>query len=99
MTNTNKRPIYGQTKKGADAGLQKESPSQFPLGKNNFRWMIVAGIMIVVGFMLMLGSGSTEQFNPDIFSVRRIIIGPAIAFLGFVAMGVAIIIKPKNNQE
>ncbi|MDE6438214.1 MAG: DUF3098 domain-containing protein [Muribaculaceae bacterium] len=84
-------------RKPADAGLEKESPSELPLGKNNFRWMIVAGAMIVLGFLLMLGSGSTTQFNPDIFSARRIVVGPTIAFIGFVVMGIAIIRKPKSG--
>ena len=81
--------------KPADAALEKEAPSEFPLGKSNFRWMTVAAAMIVIGFLLMLGSGSTDQFNPDIFSTRRIVVGPTIAFIGFVLMGVAIIRKPK----
>lgn len=70
--------------------------SKKPLGPNNFRLMAVAGLMIVVGFLLMLGAPTTtEAFNPDIFSTRRIIIGPTIAFLGFVLMAVAIIIRPR----
>lgn len=68
-----------------------------PLGKNNFIWMGVAGAMIVIGFLLMLGgSSTTEAFNPDIFSTRRIVVGPLIAFLGFVGMAVAVCIKPKK---
>ena len=44
------------------------------------------------------GGSSTEQaFNPDIFSTRRIVVGPTIAFLGFIFMGFAIIRKPKDN--
>ncbi len=81
-------------KPAKDSSLQKESLSEFPLGKKNFRWMGVSAALIVLGFLLMLGSGSTEEFNPDIFSARRIVVGPTIAFLGFVAMAVAIIRKP-----
>jgi hypothetical protein len=58
--------------------------------------MGVAAAMIVLGFVLMLGSGSTEEFNPDIFSARRVVVGPTIAFLGFVAMAIAIIIRKKK---
>lgn len=66
------------------------------LGRNNFIGMAVAGAMIIIGFLLMLGgSSSTEAFDPDIFSTRRIVVGPAIAFLGFVAMAVAVWIAPK----
>ncbi|MBO4943476.1 MAG: DUF3098 domain-containing protein [Muribaculaceae bacterium] len=68
-----------------------------PLERGNFIAMAIAGALIVLGFILMLGGSSTvEQFNPDIFSVRRIVIGPAIAFIGFLAMGAAIIIDPKR---
>ncbi len=82
---------------------QKNSPiiredfDQRPLGRNNFILMAVSGVLIVLGFLLMLGSGSTpEQFNPDIFSTRRIVVGPAICFIGFVLMVVAVWIKPKK---
>lgn len=68
-----------------------------PLLKNNFIAMGISGILIVVGFLLMLGDSSTaESFNQDIFNTRRIVVGPLIAFLGFVAMAFAIIIKPKK---
>lgn len=68
-----------------------------PLRKANFAAMAAAGILIVLGFVLMLGSSSTvDSFNPDIFSTRRIVVGPCIAFIGFVAMAAAIIIDPKK---
>lgn len=68
-----------------------------PLGRNNFILMAVSGALIVIGFLLMLGSGSTpEEFNPDIFSTRRIVVGPTICFLGFVFMAVAVWIKPRK---
>ena len=61
--------------------------------------MSIAGLMIIIGFLLMLGSSSTpEEFNPDIFSTRRIIVGPTIAFLGFLFMGFGIIYRPKRNK-
>ena len=62
-----------------------------PLQRANFIGMAIAGAMIVTGF-----SSTTEAFNPDIFSVRRIVVGPCLAFLGFVAMAIAIIIDPKH---
>ncbi|MDE6683932.1 MAG: DUF3098 domain-containing protein [Duncaniella sp.] len=64
----------------------------------NFILMAVAGAMIVLGFLLMAGGASTmESFDPDIFSTRRIVIGPAIAFLGFIFMGVGIMYSPKRK--
>lgn len=80
--------------------FERETPSQLPLVKRNFLWMIAAGVMIVAGFLLMLGgSSTTEQFNPDIFSTRRIVIGPTIAFAGYVVMAFAILLKPRVNIE
>ncbi len=68
-----------------------------PLERANFIAMAIAGAMIVLGFILMLGgSSTTEAFNADIFSTRRIVVGPLIAFLGFVAMAAAIIIDPRR---
>lgn len=64
-------------------------------------WLIVASfVIIVVGFALMGGapSGATE-YNPDIFSFRRITVGPMIAFAGFVLMIFAILYKPKKKEK
>ena len=80
--------------------LIKEEHSALPLTRVNFIAMAVAGVMIVIGFLLMLGDPSTaDEFNPDIFSAHRIVVGPCIAFLGFVAMAVAIIIRPKDKKD
>jgi hypothetical protein len=60
--------------------------------------IIVSLVIIVIGFALMAGdpSGATE-FNPDIFSMRRITVGPMIALFGFVMMIVSILLKtPKK---
>lgn len=79
--------------------ILQESESRLPLQKINFILMAVAGFMIVLGFCLMLG-GSTEMdaFNPDIFSARRVVVGPTISFLGFIFMGFAIMYSPKDKN-
>jgi len=88
-----------ESKKKSDAIL-RESDSHKPLMRTNFIAMAIAGLMIIAGFLLMLGGATTEnEFNPDIFSTRRIVIGPALAFLGFVAMAIAIIIRPADKSK
>lgn len=73
------------------------SKSQFALGKQNYLLIAISFILIVAGFVLMMGSGSTEEaYNPDIFSTRRIVIAPTITFIGFVCIIFAILRKPKN---
>ena len=70
--------------------------SNFPLTRINFVLMAICGAMILIGFLLMLGSSNQlNEFNADIFSTRRIVVGPTIAFLGFVGMAFAIIFKKK----
>lgn len=69
----------------------------FPLMKINFILMGCAAVVIVLGFLLMLGSPSGNEFNADIFSVRRTVVGPTIAFLGFIFMGFGIIYKGRNK--
>ena len=70
--------------------------TDFPLAKINFVLMMACGVLIVAGFLLMLGgSNNGTEFNDDIFGFRRVVVGPTMAFIGFVAMGVAIIFKKK----
>lgn len=68
----------------------------FALGKQNLILIGIAFAVIILGFALMAGSGSTpEHYNPDIFSFRRIVLAPGIAFAGFVFMIYAIMKKSK----
>ena len=79
---------------------ESDQKIQLPLAKINFIMMGIAAVVILTGFLLMLGGSSTETaFNPDIFSTRRIVVGPTIAFLGFIFMGFAIIYHPKTGHE
>lgn len=74
-----------------------ENKPVFALGKQNYLLIALSFILIVVGFILMIGSGSTDQtYNPDIFSTRRIVIAPTITFIGFVGIIFAILRKPRN---
>ncbi len=75
-------------------GEQKKT--EFALGKTNIILIAVAFVVIVVGFLLMLGPGTTpEAYNPHIFSFRRIVLAPGIAFAGFVFMVYAIMRNSK----
>ena len=66
----------------------------------NFILLAVGVAVIILGFILMSGPGSTETtFNPDIFSVRRIKVAPVVCFIGFVSIIFAIFHKPKDAQK
>lgn len=85
-------------KKEKTSDIIREDDKTMPLTRNNFIGITLAGLLIVVGFILMLGGSSTaEEFNPEIFSTRRIVVGPMLAFIGFVGLAVAIAIRPSKK--
>lgn len=79
-------------------GIKKVEESQRPFGKKNYLAMAGCLVLIVLGFILMSGPGSSVEngFNPEIFSTRRIVVGPFVTFLGFLLMAFAILMKPKK---
>ncbi|HRZ95929.1 MAG TPA: DUF3098 domain-containing protein [Paludibacter sp.] len=76
-----------------------EKDKNLVLGKLNLILIVIGFLIIVTGFFLMTGSTTTTEFNPDIFSTRRITVGPMISLFGFLFIIFAILFKPKKNQE
>lgn len=73
---------------------------KFAFDKTNFLLLAVGMLVILIGFLLMSGPGSTETaFEPDIFSARRIKVAPVVCFAGFIFMIYGILRKPSNNQD
>jgi len=61
--------------------------NQLAFNKTNYILLAIGMAIIIIGFVLMSGSGSDENiFNPDIFSPRRIKVAPAVCFAGFIFM-------------
>ena len=74
-----------------------ETQETFALGKINYIMIAIAVVVIVIGFALMTGQPNGVEFNEDVFSTRRIVIAPTIAFFGFLMVIVAILWKPKKK--
>lgn len=73
---------------------------KFAFDKTNFILLGVGMAIVILGFVLMSGPVSTEAaFEPDIFSVRRIKVAPAVCFFGFISMIYAIMRKPKTEKK
>jgi len=71
---------------------------KYNLPKRNAIMIAAAFLIIVTGFALMVGEPSgADTYNPDIFSFRRITLGPMIALGGFVIMIVAILYKGRKQ--
>ena len=70
-------------------------------GKQNYQIFIGGIILIILGYLLMIGGGSEDPnvFNPAIFDTQRITIAPMTCLLGFVTVIVAIMWRPKTKNE
>lgn len=72
---------------------------KFAFDRTNFILLAIGMAVVILGFVLMSGPASTETtFEPDIFSVRRIKVAPAVCFLGFASMIYAVLRKPKAKK-
>ena len=72
----------------------------FAFDKVNFILLAVGMLIVVIGFLLMTGPGSSDTvYEPDIFSPRRIKVAPIVCLFGFVSMIYAVMRKPKDSGE
>lgn len=54
--------------------------------------LLIACMLIIIGYLLMSGDGTTEQaFNPDVFSTRRIVVAPMLCLAGYLLVVVGIL--------
>ena len=69
-----------------------QGQNRMPFTTKNYVMMLVGVLVIVVGFILMSGSGNhtAAYFDDSIFSFRRITLAPIVVIVGFVVVGVAI---------
>ena len=71
----------------------------FAFGRMNFILLAISMVIVVIGFILMAGDGSTDQaYNPDIFSARRIKVAPLVCLFGFVSMIYAVVRRPGTKE-
>ena len=69
------------------------------MNKINYILIAVAVAVIIIGFVLMTGSPSTAtEYNPDIFSFRRITLAPIVCLIGFLLVIVGIMYKTKEKE-
>lgn len=73
-----------------------------PLTKTNYKFMLIGFGIIVIGFILMIGGGSSDPqvFNEEeLFSFRRITLAPIVVLAGFAFEIFAIMHKFKNKLD
>ena len=80
---------------------KKNLPDEFAFSKEQYKYLIIAIVVIFIGYACMVGGGSDDPnvYNPDIFSFRRITLGPILVLLGFAGVGYTILKKPSKKTE
>lgn len=86
------RPVTRET-----TTVAKDTGSLFE--KNNIRWMLIGGAVMILGFILMAGGKSEDPNVFDekaVYSTVRITIAPILILIGFVIEIYAIFRNPKS---
>lgn len=89
----------GQRDKGNAAQKPADNDNKMTLSRENYKLMLIGFGIIVLGFVLMAGGGSSDpnEFNYEMFNFRRITLAPVLVLGGFVFEIYAIMKKPKNE--
>ncbi|RTL50505.1 MAG: DUF3098 domain-containing protein [Sphingobacteriales bacterium] len=75
--------------------ITKQMPPLF--GKENYKWMIIGGVVIALGMFLMSGGKNEDpnQFNYNlVYSTTRVTIAPITIIAGLIIEIFAILKKP-----
>lgn len=73
--------------------------NNFAFSKINFILIGVSMLVVVVGFLMMIGASSDVlRFDADIFSAMRTKVAPIVCFIGFVSIIGGIMYK-SNKEE
>jgi len=89
----------------ATKDIKEPAKLNFAFGKKNYMLLIVGIVLLIIGFYTLAGGGSKDPnvFSEELFSTSRMVTAPILLLLGYIVVGVAIMIKPdeeaENNQE
>ena len=69
--------------------------------KRNVLLIGIGLLVMVLGFVLMLGGGSSDPnvFNPAMFSARRLTVAPIVICIGIGVILWGIMRKPRSGEE
>lgn len=77
---------------------QKQKTNSPLFTKDNYTWMLIGGVVLLLGMFLMSGGKSTDPkvFDPkEVYSTTRVTIAPILIVLGLLVEIYAIFKKPR----
>ena len=89
------------TKTKAKTAEVADNQKVMPFGKQNYIIVLIGIALLALGFILMIGGGSTDPdvFNTKMFDFQHITLSTILILAGFVVEIVAIFWKGKNKKE
>jgi Protein of unknown function (DUF3098). len=88
--------------------LKKETPvpetenekKEMPFAKANYIWVLIGVAFIALGFILMIGGGSSDSdvFNSEMFDFQHLTLAPILCLIGFGIEFYAIMKKPSSKN-
>ncbi|MBQ9398251.1 MAG: DUF3098 domain-containing protein [Bacteroidales bacterium] len=75
--------------------------ANFSMPSKNVKIIGIGLLVMVLGFVLMLGGGSSDPnvFNPAMFNARRLVVAPIVIVLGIAAIIFGIMKTPRDGGE
>lgn len=71
-------------------------------GRENYKWMLIGLVVIIIGLLLMIGGKNPDPnvFDPkETYSFRRITLAPILILLGLGLEVFAIFRRPDTDNE
>ena len=75
--------------------------TKMPITGKGLRMLLMGLVVMVAGFVLMMGGGTVEpdNFNWAMFDFRRLVAAPLVIICGIVIEIVDIMRRPKNTEN
>lgn len=98
-TNNNQKAKLTPNPSGKQPVRQDQKPPLFR--KTNYILMIIGVVLVVIGLFCLAGgaAASPDEFNPEVFNTRRIVVAPILILLGLVTEIFAIMWHPKVKEN
>lgn len=79
--------------------MSSNNKKVFAFDRVNYLLLAVGMAVVILGMVLMSGSGSDEQtFNPAIFDARHIKVAPAVCLFGYLFMIYGILRRSRTEK-